>query len=211
MKFLSALIRRMGIRSRLLAFFTLALGALTLSTAIISYAALCVFIKESAFREERELSRRLAERLSAHFAEAQRGLSTLRLTLRSDGPSTKKQTAVLRAFAARYPDILEVATFDSNGHGLARAGRVKDRLVWGKNTSSRAGRKEFANLSGGKFLIGSPQVDGSTPQVSLTIPVGDKEGTVLSARLGLGAVFTMIKESASPAAYAYLVGADGRL
>jgi signal transduction histidine kinase len=211
MTFLSALLRRMGVRSRLLAFFTLALGALTLSTAIIAYAALCVFIKESAFREERELSRRLAERLSAHFAEAQRGLSTLSVSLRTEGLSVKKETAALRAFAARYTDIVDVATFDGNGRGRVRAGRAKGRLVWGKNTASRPGRKESTPLSLGNFHIGTAQVGGSNPHVPLTMPVGDKEGTVLVARLGLAAVFTMIKESASPSTHAYLVDNNGRV
>jgi signal transduction histidine kinase len=205
-------LKRRGIRPRLLTYFSLALLLPTLATAIIVYVTVRGSLLKANFREERELSRRIADKIGAHVETARRGLSLLAADQRDRRLSPQNHLSSLRRFLARSPDILEVTSFDAQGHGMARAARVKGKLVWGKSPHARAGRKELAEALAGRSFLGPVFIstEDRSPQMTLATPSGTGRGALI-ARLSLKNMGTLVRESASPTIVPFVVDEEGRL
>lgn len=203
---------RPGLRSRLLTFFTLALILPTLATAAIVYVTVRRSLRDATFREQRELSRRIADRVAAPIENAHRGLAALRTEHRFQNRTEKQNIASLRHLLEAYPDLMDASLFDAQGRGLVRVSRRNGKLVWGKESSSRAGRPEFLRASEGRTYT-SPvffTTRDRVPQVLLSAPYGTAHG-VLVARLSLAGLWDLVGESAGPFSQAFVVDAEGRL
>lgn len=205
-------LKRKGIRPRLLTYFSLALLLPTLTIAAVVYVTVRGSLLKANFREERELSRRIADKIGTHMETARRGLSLLSADQRDRRLSPQNQLSSLHRFLARSPDILEVTSYDAQGRGIARAARVHGKLVWGKCPHARAGRKELAEaLAGRRFM--SPVIftgEDRSPQLTLAVPSGTGRGALV-ARLNLKNMGTLVSESASSTITPFVVDEEGRL
>ena len=201
----------MGIRSRLLTFFTFALLLPTLTTSAIVYVTVRKSLLDATVREEKELSRRLAEKIGAHVDGARRSLRALASDQRDRRLSPQAQLSSFRKFMSRSPDMMEISSYDSQGHGLARVMRLNGRMVWGKNPLSLSGRKDVTDVlasrnDAGPVFLSS---DDQTPQMLLVPPVGLGRG-VWVARLSLKNIWALVDESASATTHPYVVDENGR-
>jgi signal transduction histidine kinase len=205
-------LKRKGIRPRLLTYFSLALLLPTLATAAIVFVTIRGSLLKANFREERELSRRIADKIGAHVESARRGLSLLAIDQRDRRLSPQNQLSSLRRFLARSPDILEVTAYDAQGHGIVRAARVNGKLVWGKSLHARAGRKELAESLAGRRFMGPVYLStgDKSPQMILATPSGTGRGALV-ARLNLKNMGTLVSESASATITPFVVDEEGRL
>ncbi|MBK8575387.1 MAG: sensor histidine kinase [Elusimicrobia bacterium] len=201
-----------GIRSRLLAFFTLALIVPPLATAAGVYATVHRSLREAAVREEKELSRRIAEKIAGHIDGARRALSALAAEQRYQRRSDQNEMASLRRFVARSPDMVDVATYDGQGRGRARVYQRKGRWVWGKNPFSRSGKKEFEEAAAGRTYLGPVffSAEDQAPHMILSTPFGHGRGALI-ARLRLKSLWTLVDESASPVLRPFVVDGEGKL
>lgn len=207
---LIAFVKPQGIRSRLLTFFTLALILPTLATTTIVYLTVRKSLCEAAYREDKELSRRIAEKFSSHIENSRRALSALASEQRYQHRSLNNELASLRRFIERFPDIVEVSTYDEHGRGVARAVRSKERVVWGKNPLSRAGKKEFTEAAAGRSYVGPVFASADkTPHMLLSTPLAGHGALI--ARLRLKNLWALVNESASPTLHPYVIDQEGRL
>jgi signal transduction histidine kinase len=183
-----------------------------LATAAIVYVTVRRSLRDATFREQRELSRRIADRVAASIENAHRGLAALRTERRFQNRTPKENIASLRHFLEAYPDLLDASVFDGQGRGLVRVSRRNGKLVWGKEPSSRAGRPEFLRAAEGHrytspvFFTARDRV----PQVLLSVPSGAGRG-VLVARLNLAGLWDLVGESAGPFSQAFVIDGEGNL
>jgi signal transduction histidine kinase len=164
------------------------------------------------FREQRELSHRIAEKIGTHIGSARRSLALLAVVQQDRRLSPTQKMNSLRRFLARSKDFIEVTSYDKQGRGLGRASRARGRLVWGKCAYARIGRKEWAEVSAGRSYIGPlllPQGNG-TPQMILATPSGPGQGALV-ARLNLTNLSDLVNESASPTLHPFVVDEEGQL
>jgi signal transduction histidine kinase len=201
-----------GIRPRLLTYFALAVLLPTLASAAIVYVASRGSLLKANFREQRELSHRIAEKIGAHIGSARRSLALLAVVQQDRRLSPQNKIISLQRFLARSPDFIEVTAYDKNGRGVGRASRARGKLVWGKCPHARIDRKEFAGAFAGRSGLGSFSLspEDRTPQLSLAAPSGPGMG-ILVARLNLKSVWALVEECASPTVHPYVVDAEGRL
>ena len=202
----------MGIRSRLLAFFSLALLLPPLATSALVFATIRGSLLEANIREERELARRMAEKIGAHIENTRHALAVLASDQRDRRLSPLKQSTLFRKQMVRSPDILEIVSYDAQGRGLARAVRTNGRLVWGTAPPSRAGRKDVSDVLAGQAYTGPVVLtpDDRSPQISLGTPFGPGRGALM-ARLSLKNMWALVDESASAFAHPSVVDGEGRL
>lgn len=205
-------LKRKGIRPRLLTYFALALLLPTLTSAAIVYVTVRSSLLKANFREQRELSHRIAEKIGAHIGNARRSLAFLAAVQQDRRLSPAQKISSLRRFLDRSIDFIEVTSYDNQGRGLGRATRANGKLVWGKCAHARAGRKEFAEVLAGRSYIGPwlrPGGNG-TPQMILATPSGAGQGALM-ARLNLSGLWALVDESASPAIRPFVVDDKGIL
>ncbi len=205
-------LKRKGIRPRLLTYFALALLLPALTTAAIVYATVRRSLLKAAFREQREISHRIAEKTGIHIENALRALTLLSIDHRQQGSASQIKISSLRQFLARSPDVLEITLYDSQGRGVSRAKRQNGRLVWGKCPHARAGRKEFSEAMAGRRFVGSVFVseEEKIPSLILASPSGPGRGALI-ARLSLKTMWDIVDESASPTIHPFVVDETGRL
>ena len=145
---------RPGLRTRLLFFFTLSLMIPILAAGTIVWLTMHRARRQSLFREQRELSRRIADRAAAHVESTRRGLAALTAQHRFANALPGQQSAALRDLLETYPDLMEAVLYDANGRGLTRAARRNGRVTWGKDSSDRSRREEFQQAAAGRSYIG---------------------------------------------------------
>ncbi|MBK9429905.1 MAG: hypothetical protein IPN65_05335, partial [Elusimicrobia bacterium] len=114
---------RPGLRTRLLFFFTLSLMIPILAAGTIVWLTMHRARRQSLFREQRELSRRIADRAAAHVESTRRGLAALTAQHRFANALPGQQSAALRDLLETYPDLMEAVLYDANGRGSLWAAR----------------------------------------------------------------------------------------
>jgi len=203
---------RPGLRSRLLAFFTLSLLVPSLATGALVFFTVRASLQASSLREQRELARRLAERVAGHVESAKRGLLTLAAQGRIARAKPREQLSALRGFIRNYPDFMEAALCNSQGRGMARAARVNGRVVWGPDSVNRSRREEFRRAAEGRPYVGPVFFANRErlPQMFLSVPSG-AGGGVLVARLSLDRMWDLVAEAAGPSVHASVVDREGQL
>lgn len=203
---------RPSLRSRLLTFFSLSVAGPALLTGLLAYATVRSSLVASSLREQRELARRLADRVAGHVESTQRGLLTLATQGRLHQVKPRQRLSALRELLANYPDMMEISLYDGSGKGLVRAARRNGRLVWGPDAARRAGRDEFEKAAQGRPYVGPVFFTDRDriPQMFLSVPTGSGHG-VLLARLSLGSMWTQVAEAASPSMQAAVVDREGHL
>lgn len=203
---------RPGLRTRLLFFFTLSLMIPILAAGTIVLLTMHRARRESLFREQRELSRRIADRAAAHVESTRRGLSALTAQRRFADAQPGQQSAALRDLLETYPDLMEAVLYDATGRGLTRASRRNGRVTWGKDASDRSRREEFQQAAAGRAYVGPVffTARDRVPQMFLSVPVGGRRG-VLLARLGLGNLWDQVAEASNLNSRVFVVDTEGRL
>ncbi len=203
---------RPGLRTRLLFFFTLSLMIPILAAGTIVWLTMHRARRQSLFREQRELSRRIADRAAAHVESTRRGLAALTAQHRFANALPGQQSAALRDLLETYPDLMEAVLYDANGRGLTRAARRNGRVTWGKDSSDRSRREEFQQAAAGRSYIGPVFFTSRdrVPQMFLSVPLGGSRG-VLLARLGLGNLWDQVAEASNLSSRVFVVDTEGRL
>ena len=204
--------RRVGLRARLLVFFTLSLLIPTLAAGIMVFLTIHRARREALSREQNQLSRRIAARAAALVESPRRGLTTLIAQRRIADMSPARRVAALRDFLTTYPDVMEAVFLDAEGRGSVRAARRGAGLVWGKDNSVRAQRDEFREAAAGRSYVGPVffTARDRVPQMFLSVPLGRQRG-VLLARLGLGSLWDIVTEASGPVTRIFIVDAAGHL
>lgn len=203
---------RLGLRSRLLLFFSLILLVPVGATSLIVFFTVRASLLSANHREQKEVAQRLADRVAAQVESAQRGL----LTLAAQGGWTRgrprEHLPALRELVNNYPDIMEVSLYDARGRGQVRVARRQGRLLWGPDDTNRLRRDEFFRALEDRTYIGPVFFTDRdrVPQMFLSASVGGGKGVVL-VRLSLHNLWKVVEETATPSLRPAVVDEEGHL
>lgn len=217
----AVLLRRLvprGLRVRLLGFFALSVVAPTFLTGAAVMLTSRRSLLELCLREQREVARRVGDRVSVHVGNVKKVLLTVStrgaVGDASTGGSARNQTAALRDLMTHYPNLTECAILNSQGRETVKVTRQGRRLASDAPLLSRASREEFRRAYSGSSYV-SPVFfteRDRTPQMFISVPTGGRRQGVLLARLSLDNVWDLISEvTVGREGYAFVVDAKGNL
>lgn len=202
-----------GLRARLLGFFVLSLVIPTVITSVVATMTARRSLLESIFREQRELARRISDRVSVHVGHVKTVLLNEASREEFNNNSSPKQYATLRQIIENYPYLMDCAVLNSDGREVVKAVRQGDQIVPSSALANRANREEFRLPRGGFNYVGPvffTQRD-RIPQMFVSVPMG-KTGKILLARLSLDGIWDLISEVAvGKTGYAYVIDSKGNL
>jgi len=203
-----------SLRVKLLGFLIL---AVLIPAMAISWTAIALgrrSLREAFYLQQRQIARRIADRVSIHIGN----VKTLLLSLagRPDfiAESLSHQEDVMAEMLRHHPFLLECAVLDNVGQEVAKVVRKGDHGISRSRTYvRRRRRKEFLVPRSGQNYI-SPvfftKVE-QVPQIFVGVPIAQRQG-VLLAKLSLGNMWDLISEvSVGRTGHAFIVDHKGNL
>ncbi|MGQ0644800.1 MAG: ATP-binding protein [Elusimicrobiota bacterium] len=209
----SLLKARAGLRARLLGFFA---AALLLPVLITGWAVMRTArrsLVESILREQRELSRRVGDRVSVHVGHVRKTLLNAASQESFASATPAQQFPVLRQILANNPELMECAVLAPNGRETVKAARKGSAIVRANSLVHRGGRKEHAVPRRGRSYVGNIFFTEREriPQMFVSVPLNGR-GSALLARLSLHGMWDLVSEVAvGKTGYAYVVDGQGAL
>jgi signal transduction histidine kinase len=211
-----------GLRYRLLGFFALSVVVPTFLTGAVVLLTGRRSLLEVSLREQREVARRVGDRVSVHVGNVKNVLMTVASRFAAGGgaaasrPSGRAGAAAapaLRDLMANYPNLIECSVLNAQGRETVKLTRQGRRLSSGEPLLNRAGRDEFRRALGGAAYVGPVffTARDRRPQMFVSVPLGKRQG-VLLARLSLDNIWELVAEAqAGKGGRAYVVDAKGAL
>jgi signal transduction histidine kinase len=227
-----------GLRYRLLGFFALSLAVPTAMTGGVVMLTGRHSLLEAAFREQREVARRIGDRVAAHVGNVKTVLFTLAARTEFADLNRDEQFAALEQLMENYPYLMECAVINASGREVLKAVRRGPEVVLSRQLLSRAAREEFRRPRAGASYV-SPVFFTARerfPQMFVAVPLGQGPGPrrktragpsgsagvpgkpalappeVLLARLSLDTIWDLVSQvKVGKTGFAFVVDAKGNL
>lgn len=185
-----------GLRVRLLGFFALSVIVPTVLTGAVVMWTSRRSLMEVSLREQREVARRVGDRVSVHIGNVKNVLMTVARRGAFAGGPAREQSAALRDLMANYPNLTECSVLNAQGRETVKLIRQGKRLLSDAPLLNRAGRDEFRRPNGGAAYVGPVFFTerDRTPQMFVSVPLGKRQGALL-ARLSLDSIWELVSEA----------------
>lgn len=201
------------LRVRLLLFFAASLSVPIFLIGLVTVLTARRSLLESTMREQREVARRIGDRVSTHVETVRNSLSHVAARDRFLRGNAEARWASLQQLMDDYPSLLECAVVNPEGRESLKAVRRGRRVLRSLSLVNRAGRDEFRIAQGG-FSYAGPVFFTKTvrsPQMFLSVPLRGQQEALL-ARLSLDSVWDLVSEvRVGRTGMAFMVDGKGNL